>query len=61
MIFVVTQLALFTPGASVPAGMAFSHSNWVNASSMMAIGAISVVIMTLIFLAVGIPYMNIIF
>ena len=61
MIFVCTQLALFTPGASVPAGMAFSNSDWIKSSSMMAMGAISVVIMTLVFLAVGIPYMNIIF
>lgn len=61
MIFIATQLALFTPGASVPAGMAFSHSDWVKASTMMKIGAVCVVIMTLVFLVVGIPYMNIIF
>lgn len=61
MIFVVTQLALFTPGASVPAGMAFSHSDWIKTSSMMTMGAVAVVIMTLVFMAVGIPYMNIIF
>lgn len=59
MLFIVTQLAMFTPGASVPAGLAFSNSEWVKAPMMMKYGAISVCILIPVFLLFAIPYMNI--
>ena len=61
ILFVVTQLALFTPGASVFSGMAFAQSDWVKAPMMMKYAAIAVVIMIVLFLAVAIPYSFLIF
>lgn len=61
MLFIVTQLAMFTPGASVPAGLAFSNSEWVKAPMMMKYGAITVCILIPVFLLVAIPYMYILF
>ena len=61
ILFIVTQLALFTPGASVFAGMAFAQADWVKAPMMMKYAAISVVIMIVLFLAVAIPFSFIVF
>ncbi len=61
ILFVVTQLALFTPGASVFSGMAFAQSEWVKAPMMMKYAAIAVVIMIVLLLIVAIPYSFLIF
>lgn len=61
ILFIVTQLAMFTPGASVPAGMAFANSEWVKAPMMMKYGAIAVIILIPMFLLIAIPYMYILF
>jgi sodium-dependent dicarboxylate transporter 2/3/5 len=61
MLFIVTQLALFTPGASVFSGMAFSQSEWVKAPMMMKYAIIAVVLLILLFLLIAIPFMFIVF
>lgn len=61
LLFVVTQLALFTPGASVFAGMVFSNTEWVEARTLMGIGLTAVLILVVLFLAVGIPYSMLVF
>lgn len=61
ILFIVTQLALFTPGASVFSGMAFAQSDWVKAPMMMKYAAIAVVIMIILCLAVAIPYSYLLF
>ena len=61
LLFMLTQFALFTPGASPIVGMAFSKNEWVNTKVMMKYGLITVLILAPVFLLVGIPYMFIIF
>ena len=61
LLFVGTQLALFTPGASVCSGMAFAQTDWVKAPMMMRYGMIAVLVLLLVFLAVGIPLAFVIF
>jgi len=61
MIFVSTQLALFTPGASPLCGMAFSQSEWVRVPMMMKYGLLSVIMLVLFFMLVAIPYMYLVF
>ena len=61
LLFVGTQLALFTPGASVCSGMAFAQTEWVKAPMMMRYGLIAVIVLLAIFLIIGIPFAFMIF
>ena len=61
LLFVLTQFALFTPGASPIVGMAFSRNDWVKTTMMMKYGLATVLILAPIFLLIGIPYMYVIF
>lgn len=61
ILFVVTQLALFTPGASVFSGMAFAQVGWVKAPMLMRYAAVAVLIMIPLFLLVAIPYSLVLF
>ena len=61
ILFVLTQLALFTPGASVFAGLAFSNQEWVKTPTMMKYAITAVLIMVVIFLIVALPYSMVIF
>lgn len=61
LLFVLTQFALFTPGASPIVGMAFSKNDWVETTMMMKYGLAIVLILAPLFLLIGIPYMFLIF
>lgn len=61
LLFVLTQFALFTPGASPIVGMAFSQNEWVETKTMMKYGLMTVLILAPLFLLVGIPYMFLVF
>lgn len=61
LLFVLTQFALFTPGASSIVGMAFSQNEWVETKTMMKYGLMTVLILAPLFLLVGIPYMFLVF
>lgn len=61
LLFVGTQLALFTPGASVCSGMAFAQTEWVKAPMMMRYGLIAVLTLLAAFLLIGIPFSFVIF
>lgn len=61
LLFVLTQFALFTPGASPIVGMAFSRNDWVKTTTMMKYGLATVLILAPIFLLIGIPFMYLIF
>lgn len=61
ILFLVTHLALCTPGASAFAGLAFAQTTWVKPKTMMKYGFIAVVILIPLFLALAIPYALLIF
>lgn len=54
-LFVCTQLALGTPGASFPVGICYSFSNIVNTSMMMKYAWLTVIILAILSLCIALP------
>lgn len=61
LLFIATQMAMATPGASPFSGMAYSATDLVKTSSMMKYAAIAIPLLFIVCMAVGIPYSFLIF
>lgn len=61
LVFITTQFALFTPGASPFAAIIFGQKDMVITKDLMKYALISFVALLIISLIIGIPYSNVIF
>ena len=61
LLFIATQMALATPGASPFAGMCYANPDYVTTPMMMKLAVIAIPFLFVVCMAIGIPYSNIIF
>lgn len=61
LLFITTQLALATPGASPLTGIIFSNSDWVKASDLIKVAIIQIAILFVVCMVIGFPWSTFVF